>query len=92
MPIKSFIAFPAENSKVELKNELEALDGFEVIEAENKEVLILVTDIKDKTVEKELLAKVEALPSCHQLSMVAGYNDPVVTENTEDQNNTSILA
>lgn len=76
MPIKSYLAHPHENRKDELVAELSSLDHCEVIPAENKDVLILVTETKNKTEEANLKDQLDTIKSLKLLAMVSGFNSP----------------
>mgnify|MGYP000111587713 CR=1 FL=1 len=76
MPIKSYLAHPHENQKETLVAELSSLDNCEVIPAENKDVLILVTETKDKTEEANLKDQLDTIKSLKLLAMVSGFNSP----------------
>ena len=52
MPIKSYLAHPHDGKKAELVAALSCLSACEVIPAENKDLLIVVTDTPD-TLEDE---------------------------------------
>ncbi len=73
MPIKSFIAFPAIEKKEEMIVALSKMEACEVVPAANEEVVILVTDTASDEEEKELIHKINDLPSVDQISMVSGY-------------------
>ena len=75
MPIFSYLAYPIQGAKERLLNDLAALDYCEVTPAENKEVLILVTDTPDEETEKKLLKKLKALKSLESLGMTFGHTD-----------------
>lgn len=72
MTVKSYLAFPTEGRKQELVAGLAAIEGCDVLPADNREVAVLVTEASSSQQEKELLAKVEALPSLACLSLVYG--------------------
>ncbi|WP_152285993.1 hypothetical protein [Flavicella marina] len=74
MPIKSYLAHPYQGQKMELYNTLSQLEGCEVIPAENKDVLILVTDTETSKQEDALQEKLNMIKSIKLLAMVAGFN------------------
>ncbi|MFQ5568865.1 MAG: hypothetical protein ACE5G0_04270 [Rhodothermales bacterium] len=76
MPVMSYIAYLIEGQKTKLFTVLEALPDCDVIPSTNRDVLILVTDTKDKQAEHALRETLEAIPSLQCLAMVAGYADP----------------
>ena len=75
MPVFSYLAYPVQGAKEELFRDLSALDYCEAMPAENKEVLILVTDTPDEKAEKELQNRFKTLKSLHSLSMTFGHTD-----------------
>lgn len=75
MPVFSYLAYPIQGAKEQLLNDLAALDYCEVTPAENKEVLILVTDTPDEETEKKLQKKLKALKSLESLDMTFGHTD-----------------
>ncbi|MGG8494969.1 hypothetical protein ACQY1Q_01015 [Tenacibaculum sp. TC6] len=76
MPIKSYLAHPHEGKKEELLRAISELHECEVLPAENKEVLILVTETENKEDEEILQQKLEAISSLKLLAMVSGFNTP----------------
>ena len=75
MPIFSYLAYPETNKKKKLENELASFEYCEVQTADNKDVLILVTDTPDETTNKGLQEKIKALDSLQSLSMTFGHTD-----------------
>ncbi len=75
MPVLSYLAYPVQGAKEELFNALSALDHCEVIPAENKDVLILVTDTPDDEKERELQQKLKELKLLQSLGMTFGHTD-----------------
>ncbi|MDN5202305.1 hypothetical protein QQ008_13045 [Fulvivirgaceae bacterium BMA10] len=76
MPIKSYIAFPAKGQRSVLSKELNKLPWCEAIPAENKDVLVLVTDTKDQKEEDLFQEKLNKIKSLDHLTLVSGFNDP----------------
>ena len=74
MPIKSYIAQPHENRKDELIRSLSALPQCELLPAENKDVVIIVTDTKDQNEEEHIQHQLETIESLKLLTMVSGFN------------------
>ena len=75
MPVFSYLAYPKQGSKEQLLSDLSALDYCEAMPADNREVLILVTDTPDDQTEKELQQKLKALKSLESLGMTFGHAD-----------------
>lgn len=75
MPIFSYLAIPKQGAKDDLCLELSSLDYCQVVPAENREVVILVTDTPDKSTEKKLQKQIQAVPSLQSISLSFGYDD-----------------
>ncbi|WP_109436611.1 MULTISPECIES: hypothetical protein [Aquimarina] len=76
MPIKSYLAHPHQGKKDELITALSTLEKCEVLPAENKDILVLVTDTADEYEEDILTKKLETISSLKLLAMVSGFNTP----------------
>ncbi len=76
MPITSYLAHPQEGKKSDLIDALTSFEDCEVIPAENKDVLVVVTETQDTEEEKKLKEKIEALDSLKLLALVSGFNTP----------------
>ncbi|WP_242134743.1 hypothetical protein [Aestuariivivens marinum] len=76
MPIKSYLAHSHEGKKQELIEALSSLENCEVIPAENKDLLIVVTDTEGKIEDEILKEQIEAIDSLKLLAMVSGFNTP----------------
>ncbi len=83
MPVKSYIAFPLDNRKNELKIELENIEGCEAIEAENKDVLVVVTASDNDKSDEALLHRIRESKFLKHISLVSGFRDE---ENLENNN------
>lgn len=75
MPIFSYLAYPVPGAKQQLLKDLSALDFCEVTPAENKEVLVLVTDTPDEETENKLQERLRTLKSLESLGMTFGHTD-----------------
>lgn len=76
MPIKSYLAYPQAGKKKELIETLTLFKDCEVIPAENKEILVIVTETQDANQEDKIKDKIEALDSLKLLTLVSGFNIP----------------
>lgn len=76
MPIKSYLAHPHDGQKAELKAALEKMKNCDVIPAQNKDLLIIVTDTEDNSEDNILKEKIEAIESLKLLAMVSGFDTP----------------
>ncbi len=75
MPVFSYLVYPKAGAKENLRKELAQLHHCEVLPSDNEEVLVLVTDTPDETVEKELKKQLGQLPSLQSLGMTFGHMD-----------------
>lgn len=75
MPIFSYLAIPKEGARESLCSELAGLENCQFIPAQNKDVIIVVTDTPDETVERELQESLKKLSSLHSLSLAFGYDE-----------------
>ncbi|GAA4275453.1 hypothetical protein [Aquimarina mytili] len=76
MPIKSYLAHPHSGKKEELIQSLSTIEQCEIMPAQNKDVLILITETEDNAEEAILKEKLEAIESLKLLAMVSGFNTP----------------
>lgn len=76
MSIKSYLVHPHDGKKSELIHTLTSMENCEVIPAENKNLLILVTETNDKLEEEQLKEKLDAIESLKLMAMVSGFNSP----------------
>lgn len=72
MPIFSYLAIPKNGAMQALCSELTALEGCEILPAENKDVVVLVTETPDETTEEELQATLKNLDNLQSLSLAFG--------------------
>lgn len=76
MPIKSYLAHPHQGKKKHLIKAISELDQCEVIPAENKDILVVITETDSKQEEEGLRLKLDAIDSLKLLAMVSGFNTP----------------
>lgn len=74
MPIKSYLAHPHQGKKFQLIKALSAIDHCDVLPAQNKDVLILITETENEAEEVILKEKLETIESLKLLAMVSGFN------------------
>lgn len=75
MPIFSYIAIPHAGAKEDLCAELSGIQHCQVVPAENKDIVVLVTDTPDDQVEKELQTTLKELTHLQSLSLAFGYDE-----------------
>jgi nitrate reductase NapAB chaperone NapD len=76
MPIKSYLAHPHEGKKNALIQAISKLSQCEVVPAQNKDILVVVTETESKEEEEILKQQIEAIDSLKLLAMVSGFNTP----------------
>ena len=74
MPIKSYLAHPHQGKKLELIQTLSSIKHCEVIPAENKDLLILITDTESNSQEDNLQEQLNTIESIKLLALVSGFN------------------
>lgn len=75
MPIFSYLALSKEGARDLLCTELSNLEYCQVIPADNKDIVVLVTDTPDENIERNLQKKLKELPSLQSLSLAFGYDE-----------------
>ncbi len=75
MPVFSYLAYPEKDKKQQLLTELTSIEYCEVNPADNKDVIILITDAPDVATDKALQEKIQALDSLQSISMTFGHTD-----------------
>ena len=75
MPVFSYLAFPTQGNKLALQHALKRLAHCEVAPADNKDVLILVTDTPDEQTEQDLQRKLNRIECLQSLNMTFGHLD-----------------
>ena len=75
MPVLSYLAYPEPGKKSSLLEKLTAFPECEVIPAENRDLLILVTDTSGPEAEENLQRNLGGLKELHALAMVSGFED-----------------
>lgn len=74
MPVKSYILYPKLNERESLIQSLQEFPACEISEADNSELLVLVTDTEDDASDDKLLATIQSLESLDHISLVASFN------------------
>lgn len=75
VPIKSYIAWPRTGNGAALSSKLAELPGCEVHGAENRDILLLITDTRDDSAEDALQAELGRIESLECLTLVAGVGE-----------------
>ena len=75
MPIKSYLVVPHKGQKEQLIEELKAYPECEVTSADNKEVLILLTETPNEEEDKSLFKKLNDLKNLQLLTLVSAFSE-----------------
>ena len=75
MPIFSYIALPKDGARDGLCTELSNVEYCQVIPADNKDIVVLVTDTPDENIERNLQKKLKELHSLQSLSLAFGHDE-----------------
>ena len=73
MPVLSYLAYPAHGQKGNLTSALGSMPECEVIESDNDDLLILVTNTNDEEAEQALEKRLDAIDSLSMLTLVFGH-------------------
>ncbi|MCC6537281.1 MAG: chaperone NapD [Bryobacterales bacterium] len=73
--IQSYVVHPEPDHLQEVTAALAALPGCEVLPAENRPVLVLVTETADRAAQRELERQLETVEHVAHLALVSGWND-----------------
>lgn len=74
MPIKSYIVHPQTGMKDRLTAILNSIKECEVVPAVNENILVLVTETKNKMHETRLFEKLNEIECLSMLSLVSGFS------------------
>lgn len=80
MPVCSYLVIPERGAAETLARRLEALPGCDVARAENRDVLLLVTDTPGPQEDRELRGTLEEMDGIHALVLAFGEIDPETEE------------
>lgn len=80
MPIKSYLAFPKNGQKHLLERELKNIPACEVVQAKNRDVLVIVSETANQQEEDKLLEQLHKLDSLDHLNLVAGFSDENINQ------------
>ena len=83
MPIFSYLAIPEKNAVEKMCSELEATPHCEIITADTKDVVILVTDTPNEDTEMKLQKQLKNIKSLQSLSMTFGHADEELTREAQ---------
>ncbi len=75
MPVFSYIVYPTQGAKADLLHRLSSLKECYALPAEEKDIILLVTDTPDEESEKRLQQKLKKIKTLQSLSMTFGHMD-----------------
>jgi len=73
MPVFSYLAYPVQGAREQLRKDLAALDYCDVMPSDNAEVLVLVTDTPNEDIERNLKQTLGRIKSLQSLGMTFGH-------------------
>jgi nitrate reductase NapAB chaperone NapD len=73
MPVCSYVVIPEPGATQAVQERLSSLPGCETVRAENREVILLVTDTNSAAQEEQLRRRVQATPGI--LTVVLAFGD-----------------
>lgn len=73
MTIQSYLVYPEPGQTAALSAALAQIPGCEVIQAVNRDLLVLVTESSDETGRKSLETRLETLDGAACIAMVGGW-------------------
>jgi nitrate reductase NapAB chaperone NapD len=73
MPIKSYIAIPLDGTRKELESRILKISGCEVIAAENRDVLVVITDTNSNELDEKVHQQLLSIPLIKHLTLVSGF-------------------
>ncbi|WP_298474823.1 hypothetical protein [uncultured Maribacter sp.] len=76
MPVKSYLAYPLKGAKKALHDAIAKIDYCEVVAAENKDLLIVITDTKTQLEDENTKQQIETISNLKLLTLVSGFNTP----------------
>ncbi len=74
MPIKSYVVHYEESKREALVEELQKLQGCEIIPAQNHDVLVLVTETETEELDSKLYNKLLEIKGLKHVSLVSGFD------------------
>lgn len=78
MAIQSFLVYTKPGHKAAVCSALAALPGAEVSPSDNRDLVILVTESKDKTATQCFESTLESLGGVDGFALVAGYSEEAI--------------
>ena len=73
MPIKSYLLFPHIGKSSMLQKSLSTRKGCDVYPADNKDVLVLVTDTSSEQEDEALFLALQLEEGLHHINLISGF-------------------
>jgi nitrate reductase NapAB chaperone NapD len=74
MPVKSYLVFPKEGESVNVIEKLSRLKHCEVLPADNREVIVLVTDSDSEKEDERFLETLKSDATIEHVNLIAGFS------------------
>jgi nitrate reductase NapAB chaperone NapD len=74
--IQSYLLYPERGKIQQVRDALARIPGCEVIPAENRDLLVVVTEALDAAAQTSLEDRLETLPGIECLALVSGWTEP----------------
>jgi nitrate reductase NapAB chaperone NapD len=75
--IQSYLLYPERGKIGQVRDALAGIPGCEAIPAQNRDLLVLVTEAPDADAQSALENCLEALPGVECLALVSGWTEPI---------------
>lgn len=75
MTIQSYLVYPNPGFEAQARLALAALPGCEVLPAENRAVMVLVTETPSKAAQRDLERRLEELEPLAHFALVSGWTE-----------------
>jgi len=74
MPVKSYLVFPEKGEMESLTEKLGHYHNCEVLPADNRDVIVLVTDSASETEDEQFLETLKRDSAIQHISLIAGFS------------------
>ena len=74
MSVRSFLVYVASGARDGVSQALAALPGCDVYPADNRDVIVVVSDVADRAAEETFDEQLAAIPGVLGAALVAGYD------------------
>ncbi len=88
MAIQSYLVYAKSGCREAVTSQLRNISGAEVSPAENRDVVILVTETSGKAATQLLEDQLAAIPEADGFALVAGYSDELIAAEENERNDT----